>query len=59
MCSSDLLLQAGADVNARDEGGRTPLQYAAVLNSNPDVINLLIASGADVNARDEDDWGGC
>jgi hypothetical protein len=49
-----MLLDHGADINAVDPTGRTPLMYAAVSDVLPvDVINLLIARGADVNAVDK------
>ena len=47
-------IKAGANVNARDEAGWTPLQRAAFKNPNPKVITILLKAGADVNARDED-----
>lgn len=50
------IIASGADVNARDEDGGTPLMYAVVWNKNPEVIKVLIAPGADVKARDEDGW---
>ena len=43
------LLDQGADVNARERGGRTALTEAAFSGSNP-VIKELILRGADVNA---------
>jgi ankyrin repeat protein len=46
------LLAAGADVNARDKLGETPLHVAAV-RGYQETSSLLIAKGADVNAKDE------
>ena len=46
-----LLLAHGADVNARDVGGRTPLHEAAA-GGHKDIVALLLAHGADANARD-------
>ena len=47
------LLDHGADVNAYDPMGRTPLMYAALSDLLPlDVVKLLIERGADVNAKD-------
>jgi ankyrin repeat protein len=43
----EVLLGAGANVNARDERGWTPLMYAARSNNNLEVINLLLNNGAD------------
>lgn len=45
-----LLIQAGANVNARDNHGNTPL-HMIFLN---DVVEELLKSGADVNARNND-----
>ncbi|HEX7286755.1 MAG TPA: ankyrin repeat domain-containing protein, partial [Candidatus Angelobacter sp.] len=42
-----LLVQSGADVNARDYRGNTLLHYAYF----PDVAEELLKAGADVNAR--------
>ncbi|KAF5483525.1 Ankyrin repeat domain-containing protein 7 [Colletotrichum fructicola] len=44
-----LLLNHGADVNAKGHSGQTPLHRAA---SNATITHLLLAAGADVNARD-------
>jgi ankyrin repeat protein len=48
-----LMLEHGADVNAFDPLGRTPLMYAALSDVLPlDEVKLLIERGADVNAKD-------
>ena len=48
------LLDAGADPNAREEFGFTPLHQAAAFNVNPAVTTALLDAGADPNARAED-----
>jgi len=49
----DLLISHGADINARDGGGNTPL-FAAVENGSAELVELLIKKGADVNARNDE-----
>ncbi len=46
-------LDIGSDVNARDDGGRTPL-YLAGWSQYPEVINTLLDAGADMNVRTND-----
>ncbi len=46
------LLAAGADVNARDEGGLVPIHTAAA-NCHVDVLAALVEAGADVNAANQ------
>jgi ankyrin repeat protein len=54
-----LMIDHGADVNAYDPLGRTPLMYAAGSDLLPlDVVKLLIEHGADVNAKDRHTQGG-
>jgi ankyrin repeat protein len=48
-----VLLKAGADVNARNVIGWTPLMYASKY-SNPELISILLKAGADVNAKNAD-----
>src|ERR1044071_5454728 len=48
-----LLSSPGADVNARDERGTTPLLEAARYGHD-DICRILIAAGADVKAKDND-----
>jgi superfamily II DNA or RNA helicase len=45
------LLDEGANPNARDERGRTPLHYA-VLSGAEKIVELLVSRKAEVNARD-------
>jgi hypothetical protein len=47
-----LMLDRGADVNALDPFGRTPLMYAAASDLLPlELVQLPIDKGADVNAK--------
>lgn len=46
-----VLLQAGANVNVRDNFELTPLHYAATMN-HIKIIKILLRAGANVNARD-------
>jgi ankyrin repeat protein len=46
------LLDAGADVNAQDVRGMTPLMLAVATDrQNPEIIRTLLAKGADVNRK--------
>jgi ankyrin repeat protein len=49
-----MLLEAGADINARDRAGRTPLLAAAESLQGDAVIVLLEAGGVDINAHDNE-----
>ena len=48
-----LLLEHGADPNARQEGGFVPL-HAAAQAGNDELYELLLASGADQGAATDD-----
>ena len=46
-------IAAGADLDAKMQGGYTPLHLAAIYD-HKEIAEVLIAAGADVNAKDED-----
>lgn len=49
------LVARGADVNARNKAGQTPLMRAAMSGAlNPDTLRFLLDRGADINARGKD-----
>jgi len=50
-----VLVQKGADKEARDGDGMTPLHWAAQEGHLP-VVQYLCEQGADKAATDEDDW---
>jgi len=46
-------LDAGADVNARSEGGETALMWAA-RDGTPEHLKVLLDAGADASIKDTD-----
>ena len=42
-------IRSGANVNAKDDLGHTPLMYAAGYSGDPEIIKALILAGANVN----------
>ncbi|HUU39879.1 MAG TPA: ankyrin repeat domain-containing protein, partial [Desulfatiglandales bacterium] len=52
---SQMLIKYGADVNAVDVSGRTPLYYA-VSSGSEDLVKVLIAKNANVDIADDDGW---
>jgi len=48
-----LLLASGANIEASDEQGSTPLHYASV-NGNSEIVSLLLANGAKADVVDKD-----
>ena len=48
-----LLLEAGAEVDAKTKSGSTPLHFAAA-GANHEIVDSLITYGADVHARNGD-----
>lgn len=43
-----LLIDAGASLHSRDQNGRTPIELAAYLGQNAEVLRMLIDAGAQV-----------
>jgi uncharacterized protein len=46
-------IDSGADMEARNDDGATPLMIASAYNQDPAVVAALIKAGADVNASDK------
>lgn len=58
-CTKDalLLLARGANINATDEEGRTPLMVSILLGHNDFALSMVNAgAGVDVNSADFDNW---
>jgi hypothetical protein len=53
--TTQVLINSGADVNAKNIGGATALHIAARMN-NVDVIETLIKNNAKINTKDNDGW---
>ena len=51
----ELLIATSADVNAKNQWGRTPL-HQAVVRGHKEIVELLLANGADVNAKNDRGW---
>ena len=49
------IIRNGANIEARDEFGRTPLHKAAMWNQSTAIIAELIINGANIRARDTDE----
>lgn len=47
---AEILLEGGADLNARTSNGSTPLHWAAMANAR-EAVELFVARGADVKAK--------
>ena len=52
VAATEVLLRAGADINARDDHGRTALHHA-VSKGHVATTSALLAAGADVKVGDK------
>ncbi len=52
---AEMLIKEGADVNTKDNDGRTVLMFASI-NGHKDIAQILIDKGADVNATTNDGY---
>ena len=50
-----LLLDRGANIEAKDTNGNTALRLA-VVEGHKDIARLLLDRGADIEAKDVDSW---
>ena len=50
----EILVQAGADINARAQNGRTAIYFAIASKNTVDIIKKMVELGADVNVKDEE-----
>ena len=48
-------LKHGANVNAKDDNGSTPLHWAAAKNAH-ETAEVLLKHDADVNAKNKEGW---
>ena len=49
-----ILVAAGANIEARDEYGRTALHLACTYPPGPAIVDALLVAGASINAQDSD-----
>ena len=50
---AEVLLKNGAEVNAKNDSGNTPLHEAAYTNVRAIIAELLLGNGAEVNAKND------
>lgn len=43
------LVKSGADVNAKDNEGKTPIMFAVYNNQNAELVEYLLQKGADIS----------
>ena len=51
-----LFLEAGANIETRDDAERTPLVWAIWSNSNAEIVKVLIEAGANIETTNLNGW---
>jgi hypothetical protein len=52
LAAMQLILQRGANINAKDIDGRMPLRLS-ILDGDTEIVSFLLSNGADVRAKDD------
>lgn len=52
--TAKILIECGADINARGEYGKTPLNIISTSDDNIEMVELLLNNDADPNIQDDE-----
>ena len=51
-----MLIEKGANLESKDQNGRTALILGAVRSQNLEAVKLLLEKGANIEAKDNNGW---